>query len=105
MRLVDLNPGWISHGGEGIKNALGHPIPERQRVGVGFDCPCGCGTRCHVLFENPRDGQGNLGPGTGPYWSRIGDDFETLTLTPSIHRVDGCGWHGFITSGEILTCT
>jgi len=33
--------------------------------------------------------------------------FETLTLTPSILRTPekgGCGWHGFVTNGEIITC-
>jgi hypothetical protein len=38
-------------------------------------------------------------------WTRTGEDFETLTLTPSIHSdpaKGGCGWHGFITNGEVL---
>lgn len=30
-----------------------------------------------------------------------GSDYSDLTLTPSI--LLGCGWHGFITSGEVIT--
>lgn len=37
-------------------------------------------------------------------WHQEGDDFDTLSLTPSINREglgDKCGgWHGFITNGE-----
>lgn len=103
MKLVDLNPGWVGHGGDDIRDEHGKPIPLRERVGIGFDCPCGCDTRCHILFENPVDGLGDLGPGTGPYWERKGDDFETLSLTPSIRRLDACKWHGYVTDGEVLT--
>jgi hypothetical protein len=51
-----------------------------------------------VPFANP------IGP--GPHvnekgWRRTGDTFDTLTLTPSILRIGGCGWHGFVTNGEV----
>lgn len=35
-------------------------------------------------------------------WSREGDTIETLTLHPSIQRLDGCKWHGWIRNGEIV---
>lgn len=35
---------------------------------------------------------------------RVGDTFDILTLTPSILRIKpSCGWHGFITNGEVIT--
>lgn len=35
-------------------------------------------------------------------WNVTGDSFENLSTTPSIHlKGSGCGWHGFITNGEI----
>jgi hypothetical protein len=37
-------------------------------------------------------------------WQRTGETFETLSLTQSIRRLDGCKWHGLITNGEIVTC-
>lgn len=36
-----------------------------------------------------------------PYWSRTGDSIENLSVTPSIKVLKGCGFHGFITNGNI----
>ncbi len=90
--------------------ADGSAIPERKRVGLGYDCPCGCGDRRYVPFKNPIDGLGPL-KSENPNWVRTGDDFETLTLHPSIKHVpvkgtgdnyvDGCAWHGWIKNGEV----
>lgn len=106
MKLTDLHPRWVGAGGDGITDNTGKPVPERTGIGVSFDCPCGkCGYLCFVPFQNPIDG----GPPTitsYPLWTRTGDDFDTLTLTPSILRATergGCGWHGFITNGEVST--
>jgi hypothetical protein len=90
MKLVDLNPQFLdsSDGARG--------------VGVAFDCPCGNHDeehRCYVPFDIALDG-------TRAYmhernWQRTGETFETLTLTPSIQRLEACRWHGFITDGEV----
>lgn len=105
MRLTELNPRWVSTGGEGVSDAQGNPVPERFAIGLVFNCPCGCKTPCFVHFQNPLDG---LPPASGraPTWTRTGEDFEALTLTPSILRSRGCEkqWHGWITSGEVITC-
>lgn len=103
MKLTDLEPRWIGHGGEGTYvTATGEPIAHTEKVGLVCKCPCGCSRELFVPFENP------IGPGpltTRWGWKRTGETFETLTLTPSIQRQDpgGCRWHGFITAGEILT--
>lgn len=99
MKLVDLDPRWIQAGGEGIYDKDMKPVPERHGVGISFICPCGCGTRCAVMFTNPICGGEPIRDRTT--WERIGDTFEGLTLTPSILRVGGCEWHGFITNGAI----
>lgn len=109
MRLADLDPHWVGAGGEGVYSRAPDgtlvPAPERHGVGLSFDCPCGkCGQRCYVDFENPIDGGAPM-PDPRPRWNRSGDTFETLTLTPSILRntgKGGCGWHGFVRSGEIV---
>ena len=100
MKLIELNPKWIGAGGEEVFDKDHNPIPERTGVGVGFDCPCGCESRCFIPFTNPLDG----GPAIQDRvtWERTGDIFENLTLTPSILRIGGCAWHGFITNGEIV---
>lgn len=103
MRLTDRHPEWVGAGGAGILNADGSPAAERHGVGVLLDCPCGCDRPLYVPFENPLDGGPPLTT-DHPIWHRDGDTFETLTLTPSILRSPeqgGCGWHGFITTGEI----
>lgn len=99
MRLTDLNPWLVGYGGEGVTDsATGKPIPRREGVGVGFDCPCGCGEAIFVPFANPLDG----GPAIQRGWVRTGETMETLTLTPSILRLSGCRWHGWVTRGTVL---
>ena len=103
MKLIDLNPRWVGAGGEGISDKDGNPVPARHGVGLGFDCPCGCKIRGYVDFANPLDGGPPLRD-AHHQWQRTGEDFATLTLTPSILRSrekGGCGWHGFITNGEV----
>lgn len=102
-KLVDLNPAFYMAGGEGVTDKDGNPIPERHGIGIVFDCPCGCSEIVGLPFRNPLDG----GPVHSPNqasWQRTGDTFETLTLTPSILRMGGCGWHGFLTNGEFKAC-
>lgn len=108
MCLTELNPKWVDYGGERIyrrdeKGEL-HPVPRRVGVGLVMDCPCGqCGSRCYVDFANPLDGGSPIQP-NDHVWERTGETFDTLTLRPSILRArdkGGCGWHGFVTNGEV----
>ncbi len=105
-RLSDLNPGWVFHGGKGISRKAPDgtmvPVPRRERVGVAFDCPCGCDDRVYVAFSNPEDGGGPVEPG-GVTWMRTGTTFDDLTIKPSIQRVDGCRWHGNVLRGNVVT--
>lgn len=110
MRLTELEPRWVGAGGEGITQADGTPASRRYGVAVSFRCPCGKHPRddeyetdrCVILLENPLDGLGRFDATTpGHYWTRTGETFETLTLTPSIQRVGGCSWHGFVTNGDV----
>ncbi len=107
MMLVDLKPRWVGAGGEGISDGQGNSVPSRDGVGVSFDCPCGCKDRVYVGFVNPLDGGEAHKSKDQPVWTREGDTFEELTLTPSIRRVpvEGfpCNWHGFVTDGGIRT--
>lgn len=106
MNLVDLDPRFVGAGGEGVSNADGSPIPERHGVGLSFDCPCGCGDRVYVDFSNPVDGGLPVQKSGKHTWVRDGEDFATMKLSPSILRMDGCGWHGFIgkdNPGEVTT--
>ncbi len=114
MKLTGLNPAW------------GNGHPDREGIGLWFDCPGACCAnmaalgrdatgkainfdpeegkskkmRLYVPFANPIDGKPQFGS-AGTYWQRTGDTFETLTLTPSVDASAFRHWHGFITAGEI----
>ncbi len=54
-------------------------------------CP-GCAERLSLQTSEP-----------GPRWTASGDlDAGTLTLTPSIHHQQGCGWHGHLVDGTFI---
>lgn len=103
MKFTDLNPNWVGAGGPGIFRSDGSPSPKREGVGVTFDCPCGCDVRTYIPFANPLDGGAALKTEHAT-WQRTGETFENLTLKPSIRRTPakgGCGWHGFVTGGQV----
>lgn len=78
-----------------------YSVRDRQGMGIIFDCPCGkCdeSRKLAIPFKNPLDGGPPEENERG--WTRTGDTIETLSLTPSILRMEGCKWHGFITNGE-----
>ena len=110
MKLIDLDPCFVGAGGDGISRINPvtkerEPVPKREGIGISFDCPCGCGSPVFVHIKNPMDGKPFDTQGA-PSWDRTGDDFETMTLKPSILRSEnrgGCGWHGFVTDGKIIT--
>ena len=104
MKLIDLNPKWYGSGGKGHTDKDGNTLPRREGLGITFNCPCGCSDQLAVSFTNPLDGQP---PRDGHTWQRTGDTFETLTLSPSLLRSKdkgGCGWHGWVRNGQIITC-
>ena len=93
-RLTSLDPRWVVDQGQ-------------RRVGVSFACPTcagmaepACSGRVAVFVDPPFD----PGPVFLPAWSRVGDTFDDLTITPSI-RVslgrDGEHWHGFVIGGQV----
>lgn len=62
-----------------------------ERIGMVFKCP-GC--------QEPLGIQSH----SEPKWTI---DFEKLTAKPSIlhdKTKGGCGWHGYLTDGELITC-
>ena len=109
-KLRDLDAQFVGAGGDGIFNADGSPVPPRSGIGLSFKCPCGKHDeydRVFVSFSNPLDGgppidRGYSGDKKLPTWDRTGETIDTITLKPSIQRMDpgGCRWHGFVTNGE-----
>jgi hypothetical protein len=88
------------------------PLTFAEAQGVEFLCPL-CFTKnsgpvgthiCDVTFadRNVPDALGSHNTeGKSVRWTVSGDSFQNLTTTPSILLEGGCGWHGFITNGEI----
>ena len=100
IKLSELNPHWVGAGGEGISDKDGNPVPYRANVAILFDCPCGCSTQVLLTISNPLGGAEPIKDDRHT-WERTGDTFETLTLTPSFRRASHCGYHGWVTSGEV----
>lgn len=89
--LAELSPVWVT---------------EENTEKSGFICHCPCGgcdedRLLYLPFSNP------IGPGPVSSrergWKREGESFETLTLTPSIRRLEGCCWHGLLKNGLFTT--
>jgi hypothetical protein len=104
MKLIELNPRWIGSGGEGVfkkkEDGTLEPAIQREGVAIGFNCPCGCESKVCIHLENPIDGGPPLK--SQNLWRRTGEAFETLTLHPSLQRVDGCKSHFLVKNGEIV---
>jgi len=119
MRLSDLDPRFVGAGGDGVFDKNGAPVPYRRGVGLSFLCPCDpCAAqrtgdrdkdfhlRVFVEFSNPLDG-GAPHRSDCHTWLRTGETFDRMTLRPSIlstKEKGGCGWHGFVTNGEVTSC-
>lgn len=106
MKLSELHPRWIT------LNGWSHASPFY--IGMTFQCPHCLDQRLGVLFDPPIDPDALVGQvfpfdihvyarttNQWPVWSRTGDSFDTLTLTPSIDTAWTGHWHGFIEHGEI----
>ena len=68
-------------------------------MGVAFDCPLHKTHRITIFFSNPLDGLPAAHGAT--LWQRIGEDFDSLTLSPTIDSDRSECWSGVITNGEI----
>ena len=99
MRLTDLHPQWWHMHGD----------PAWVHRGLTFDCPVhGPTERLSTRFSNPI-GTSEPAPGYKHYWLRQGNDFDTLTLTPSLDYTkydngelrDPTCWHGWIQAGNV----
>jgi hypothetical protein len=112
MKLLDLEPHWLSPDMFIFRNpttrtdgrrdwltckrvAMGHKEQYILAYGHGvWDDATETKTKwtdeCVVLCAD------------GCVWEFKGDDFNTLTVTPSIDASKSGNWHGFITNGEIV---
>lgn len=90
--LLELNPKFLSSGGEGISDSNGNPVPITKNAALDMDCPCGCRDRVCVPLVD----------GHHARWSIDSYDFNILTLSPSVQRRSGCNSHFSIINGKVV---
>ena len=122
MRLVDLHPVWWAPAGrKGVAIIFDCPhCVATGKVHEGHqDCPSGPHRLCCSL-NPPLDGgapiicdhngvfamglKESLMPwciGCSVAWTRNGDTFENLSLSPSVDASAAGHWHGFVQNGNI----
>lgn len=104
MRLSELEPQFLKVQDSGH---FPHAETVAEAHGIHFVCPK-CGDHSVGVWFADRPVPAELRP--RPRWRASGSGYEDLTLAPSINLVDddghtvACGWHGFVTNGEIITC-
>lgn len=77
-----------------VKDRTLHLVGERNSYWLAImKCPCGCG----AIIQLPMSGL------QGPRWSVSGTK-SAPTLTPSVHRTQGCRSHFFLRQGRIVWC-
>jgi len=108
VRLTELEPELVAHAPSASAAHL--PLTLDNAQGLLFVCP-----KCHSAQGRPgshsvlcwfrnRGVPDDETPGPGR-WDVSGTGFDDLSLSPSVHLSGpGCGWHGFIRNGEIITC-
>lgn len=67
-----------------------------EAAGIIYKCPCGCDTVSSIPFRADVDRP-------GPTWNWNGDR-EKPDVNPSIKKLNGCKWHGFLRNGIWETC-
>ena len=98
MRLTDLEPKFfvLYENGDKIGMVFWCPHCRTEHLGVWFVDPVNQAD--HPEIDWPKY---MLTHPEHSYWQRNGDDFSSMTITPSIDASKYGHWHGFITSGEI----
>lgn len=97
MKLTDLEPQWITPDLFIFRNPTGgNDWLSCKRV------PMTHKEQCEKLWEKPEcKGRTIVSTVADMAWKFDGNDFSTLTVTPSIDASRSGNWHGFITNGEI----
>lgn len=96
MKLTDLSPCWLSPDVFMFKSPSGAgDWLTCKRVTMSF------ADQMKLIYEDHPDLKGQSVVHTVPdmAWKFDGNDFETMTVTPSLDCSASGNWHGFITNG------
>lgn len=72
-------------------------LGDESKTWIWFGCPCGDGELAGIPVKKGSHHSQEKA------WGWNGDE-EKPTLTPSIQRMGGCNWHGYLTNGEFKSC-
>lgn len=72
-------------------------VPIETVCGLMFICPCGCGSRGVLQIDSP------FADHNRDKWTWDGNR-ERPTMSPSVRRTEGCGWHGYLQDGMWRPC-
>ncbi len=99
MKLTDLDPRWLSPDVFIFRSPCGHgDLVTCKRAAMGRS-----EQNALIYEQNPQYvGQSVVMTHPGMVWRIDGDDFDTLTVYPSIDHSASGNWHGFITNGQIV---
>lgn len=105
MKLTDLEPRWLTQDVFIFRNPTGgNDWLTCKRV------PMSMKDQYQMVYGDVIDWPGRKTEWVGKTvvftqpeyaWSFDGNDFESMTVTPSIDASASGNWHGFITNGEI----
>lgn len=100
MKLTELSPRWIAHDGND-KAALIFKCPHCRETWLTCTFQSiKMSTQLELYRPEGEASRGDVVPSRQDYaWRRNGDDFETLSVTPSVDASSSGHWHGFITNG------
>lgn len=70
-------------------------VNGNQNSALAYTCPCGCGSVGAISV--------NKGNKIEKAWVWDGN-VDKPSLTPSIQKIHGCRWHGYLTNGEFVPC-
>lgn len=96
MRLTELNPIWLTPDLFIFRNPTGgdrYLSCKRTLMKSGEQ---------HLLFREKFPDLVIVATREDFPWSFVGNDFETMTVTPSIDASPSGNWHGYITNGEVI---
>lgn len=105
MKLTELEPRFMKYVDDSTSRFVDNLA---EASGVLFCCPLcftknggNVGTHYVLAWFRDRGVPDAATPGPGR-WAVTGSGLADLTLAPSIHLTGpGCGWHGFVTAGEV----
>jgi len=110
VKLIDLNPQWLTVNGKRIGFTFisprgGHDGKRLYRQSCFINPPC---TRDQLAAFSALHGEDAIVQPCNPNakWQIAGGidaaDFATISVTPSLDGSAGGLWHGYITNGQIV---